>query len=83
MVDILLLNVMVVFSVGGAALLDSTCMVFKQMCVLCLCSQCASNCSFHMFCLFFVCRKLSTHLRVGEQVFGLLMLSLCVILHTM
>ena len=35
-VYILLLNVMVVFSVGGGALLDSTCMVFQRMCVLCL-----------------------------------------------
>ena len=35
-VDILLLNVMDVFSVGGGALLDRPCMVFKIMCVLCL-----------------------------------------------
>ena len=27
-------------------------------CVLCLWSQCATRCSFHMFCLGFVCRKL-------------------------
>ena len=31
---ILLLNVMEVFSVGGAALLDRSCMVFQRMCVL-------------------------------------------------
>ena len=31
-VNILLLNVMVVFSVGCGALLDSTCMVFQRMC---------------------------------------------------
>ena len=31
----------------------------------------------------FVCQKLSPHLRVGSQVFALLMLFLCVIWHTM
>ena len=35
-VDVLLLNVMDVFSVGGGALLDRPCMVFHRMCVLCL-----------------------------------------------
>ena len=35
-VDILLLNVMEVFSVGGGALLDRPCMVFQRMCVLCV-----------------------------------------------
>ena len=35
-VDILLLNVMEVFSVGRGALLDIPCMVFQKMCVLCL-----------------------------------------------
>ena len=35
-VDILLLNVMDVFSVGGGGLLDRPCMVFQRMCVLCL-----------------------------------------------
>ena len=35
-VDILLLNVMSVFSVGRGALLDRPCMVFQRMCVLCL-----------------------------------------------
>ena len=35
-VDVLLLNVMDVFSVGGGALLDRPCMVFPRMCVLCL-----------------------------------------------
>ena len=34
-VAVLLLNVMEVFSVGGGALLDTTCMVFQRMCVLC------------------------------------------------
>ena len=35
-VAILLLNVMDVFSVGGAALLDIPCMVFQRMYVFCL-----------------------------------------------
>ena len=35
-VAILLLNVMDVLSVGGGALLDSPCMVFQIMCVLCM-----------------------------------------------
>ena len=52
-VPILLLNVMDVFSVGGGALLDIPYMVFQRMCVLCLYSQCASKCSFHMFRLCF------------------------------
>ena len=52
-VAILLLNVMDVFSVCGGALLDRPCMVFQRVCVLCLWSQWASKCSFHMFCLCF------------------------------
>ena len=51
MVVILLLNVMEVLNVGRGALLDRPCMVFQRIFVLCLCSQCASRCSFHMFCL--------------------------------
>ena len=35
-VAVLLLNVMDVFSAGGGALLDTPCMVFHRMCVLCL-----------------------------------------------
>ena len=35
-VAILLLNVMDVFSVGGAALMDRPCMVLQRVCVLCL-----------------------------------------------
>ena len=35
-VDILLLNVMDVFSVCSGALLDIPCMVFQRVCVLCL-----------------------------------------------
>ena len=53
-VVILLLNVMKVFSVGGASLLDRVFIVFKTMCVLCLCSNCASKCSFHVFVWFFI-----------------------------
>ena len=36
---ILLLNVMELLCVGGAALLNRSCMVFHRMCVLCLWSQ--------------------------------------------
>ena len=61
-VAILLLYVMDVFSVCGGALLDRPCMVFQRVCVLCLWSQWASKCSFHMFVCVFVCRKLSPHL---------------------
>ena len=49
-IAVLLLNVMDVFSVGGGGLLYIPCMVFHRMCVLCLLSQCASKCFFHMFC---------------------------------
>ena len=35
-VDVLLMNVKDVFSVGGGALLNRLCMVFHIMCVLCL-----------------------------------------------
>ena len=35
-VVILLLNVMEVFSEGGGALLDSMCVIFQIMCLLCL-----------------------------------------------
>ena len=48
-VFILLLNVMELLSVDGSALLDIKCMVIQRVCVLCLWSQCASRCSFHMF----------------------------------
>ena len=59
---ILLLNVMDFLSVVAGALLDRPCMVFHRMCVLCLWSQLASRCSFYIFCLCFLCRKLSPHL---------------------
>ena len=63
-VAILLLNVMGGFSVGGDALLDRPCMVFKE------CACCACDPSEHLsvpsigFVYVFVCRKLSPHLRV-------------------
>ena len=66
-VAILLLNVMEVFSMGGGALLDRPCMVFQRMCVLCMSEVISSFRS----------------LRAGSQVFSLLMLFLCVILHNM
>ena len=65
-VAILLLNTMEMFSVCGGALLDGPCMVFQRVCVLCLWSQWASRCSFHIFVCVFVCRKLSPHLGIWE-----------------
>ena len=50
---VLLLNVMYLLFVVGGALLDRPCMIFHRMCVLCLWSQWASRCSFHMLCLCF------------------------------
>ena len=84
-VAILLKNVMDVFSVCGGVLLDRPCMVFQRVCVLCLWSQWASKCSFHMFCLCFCMSEVISSfrsLRGGSQVFALLMLFLWVILHT-
>ena len=80
-VAILLLNVMDVFSMDGGALLDRLCMVFHRMCVLCLWYQCASKCSFHMFCMSEVISSFKG-LKMGSHVFALLMLFICVILHT-
>ena len=77
------LKVMELLCVVGGALLDR-CMVFHIMCVLCLSS--ASRCSFHMFCLYFCMSEVISSfrsLRTGSQVFALLILFLCVILHTM
>ena len=85
-VVILLLNLLEVFSVGGGGLLDRPCMVFQRVCVLCLLSQCASKCFFHRLCLCFCMLEVISSfksLRAGSQVFALLMLFLCVILHTM
>ena len=74
-----------VFSVGGGALLHRLCMVFQRMCVYCLWSQCASTCSVHRFCLYVCMSEVISSfksLRAGSQVFALLMLFLCVIVHT-
>ena len=84
LVAVLLLDGMDVFSVGGGALLNRLCMVFHRMCVLCLLSQCASKCSFHMFCLCFCMSDVISSfksLRAGSQVFALLMLFLWMIWH--
>ena len=85
-VAVFLLNVMVQFCGVGAALLERPWIVFHIVCVLCLWSKLASRCSFHKFCL---CNDMSVviselrGLRAGLQGFALLMLSLCMILHTM
>ena len=60
--------------------------VVVLFCVLCLRSQCASRCTFHMFCLCSCMLEVTSSfksLRAGSQVFALLMLFLCVILHIM
>ena len=69
---------------GGDALLDRQCMIFQRICVLCLRFKCASKCSFDIFC-FCMSEVISSFKswRAGSQVFALLMLFLCVILHTM
>ena len=83
---ILMLNVMELLIVVGGVPLDIPCMVFQRMCILCLWSQCASRCSFHMFCLCFCMSEVISSfrsLRAGSHVFSLRMLFLCVVLHTM
>ena len=78
---ILLLNVMELLCVVGGALLDISCMVFYRMCVLCL-YHLSERLDIPSIC--FVCVISSFRsLRAGSQVFALLMLFLCVILHTM
>ena len=55
-------------------------------CASCACDQCASKCSFHRFCLCLCMSEVISSfksLRAGSQVFVLLMLFLCVILHNM
>ena len=69
---ILLLNVMEGLNMGVGALLHAL-------------SQYASRCSFHRFCLCLCMYEIISSLRslrAGLQVFVLLMLFLCVILHT-
>ena len=51
------------YSVVGGVLLDRPCMVFQRVCVLCLLSQYASRCSFHMFCLGFCKSKVISSLK--------------------
>ena len=83
---ILLLNLMELLRVVGGVQWDRPCMVIHRMYVLCLWSQRASRCSFHMFCLCFCMSEVISSfrsLRAGSQVFALLMLVLCVIVHTM
>ena len=83
---ILLLNVMDLLNVVGGAPLDRPCMVFQRMCVLCMCSQWAFRCSFHLFRLCFCMSEvisLFKSLRDGSQVSALLMLFPGVILRIM
>ena len=85
-VVILLLKVMEVCSVCGGALLDRPCMVFQIMCVSCLGSHCASKCCFHRFYLCFCMSEVISSFKsliAGSQVFALLMLFICVLLHPM
>ena len=80
---ILLLNVMELLSVVGGALLDRPCMVFQRMCGP---SERLDAPSICMYCLCFCMSEvisLFRSLRAGSQVFALLMLFLCVIVHTM
>ena len=59
--------------------------ISKRECVLYLRSQSASRCSFHIvvvFCMPVVISSFKS-LRAGSQVFALLMLFICVVLHTM
>ena len=61
-------------------------LVFERVCVLYLSSQCVPRCSFYMFCLRECMSEIISSfrsLRSGSRVFALLMLCLCVILHTM
>ena len=80
-ISILVLNVMEVFSVCGSALLDRPCM--QSVCCTCDPSEClgAPSICCLRFCMSEVI-SLFRSLRAGSQVFALLMLFLCVILHT-
>ena len=85
-VAILLLNVMEVFSLGGGAPLDIPCMVFQRVCVCCACDPNERQVllPYVLFMFLYVGSDSSfKSLRAGSQVFDLLMLFLCVILHTM
>ena len=66
--------------------LPKKCVWSKSVCVVPVIPVSASKCSFHMFCLCFCMSEVISSfrsLRAGSQVFALLMLFLCVILHTM
>ena len=81
-VVILLLNVMEVLSVGGDALLDRPYMVFQtEECVWCACDP-SVHIDVPSIGFIYVC-VISSFRRAGSQVFFLLMLFLCVMLHTM
>ena len=59
----------------GGTLLDRTCMVFQSVCVCCACDH-SGRLDAPSMC--FVCV-----LRAGSQVFALIVLFLCVIMHNM
>ena len=79
-VDVLLLNVMDVFSVGGGALWSST------ECAYCSCDLSkhlsVPSISLFVFCMSEVISSFKSW-RAGSQVFALLMLFILVIVHTM
>ena len=74
--------VILLLTACGGALLNKPYMVFQRVCLLHMSSYCASSCAFHRFylCLFMSPFK---SLKTGSQVFALLMLFSCVIVHTM
>ena len=82
-VVILLLNVVEVFSVCGGALLNRPCMVFQRMHVVpVLLRVCVPSIGFvYVFCMSEAISSFKS-LRAGSQVFSLLMLFLCVNLHS-
>ena len=70
-VVVILLNVMVLFSVVGCALLDRPCLVFQSVCVSCACApsvrlDAPSIC----FVCVFVCQKLFPHLEFENWITG-------------
>ena len=83
---ILLLNVVELLSVVGGARLERPCMVFHKICVCCFCGPSerldAPSISWLVFCMSEVITSFKS-LRAGSQVFALLILFLCVSLHTM
>ena len=60
------------------------CVLYSKECECCICDPIVHQSVPSIgFVYVFVCRKLSPHLRVWELVFALLILILCVMLHTM